>query len=201
VAAGDALEFTTNTALSTLGCQIREVSIGDLAADALAAAGQSPLAFVAASELKEVSEPIGPGRVNSDKITALLSYPEELVVVLSLTGSEIRSALEKSVSFYPNKNLGFLQVSGLSFSFYPGRKSGQRVGEITVGDAPLVTDKNYEVAMTRSLGSGAIGYWRIWGKQDVVRETDVSFSKAVQSFLAAVKTVNYSGTDRIFVKP
>ena len=195
-AAAEPVDFTSKSALMTLGVQEKEVSVGDLAADAVRRTGRSEIAFVAASELKEVKEEIPAGKVSSSRIIELLSYPEEQVVVVRLTGAQIKSALEKSVSAQPRKNMGFLQVSGLKFEF-EAKGSGDRVRQVTVGDQPLAADRNYEVAMSKSLGNGALGYWRIWGKDNIVRETKLSMAQSIEAFLSAAKTVDYSKTDRI----
>lgn len=191
------VDFVSKSPLGTLGVQEKEVAVGDLVTDAVKRAGGTQIVFMSASELKEVAADIPAGKVSSRKVIVLLSYPDDLVVVLRLIGSEIREALEKSVSAQPNRSLGFLQVAGLKFQFDPNAKSGGRVGQITVAGEPLVADRQYEVAMGRSLGNGALGYWRIWGKQNVVRETKIPFSQAVETFLATTKTVDYSGTNRI----
>lgn len=198
----DPVDFDSKSPLTTLGVQEKEVSIGNLVADAVRRTGGARVAFVAASELKEIREQIPAGRVSSERITDLLSYPDEPVVVISLTGANIQAALERSVSSHPRKSLGFLQVSGIKFEFDPKAAVGRRIVRVTVGDQPLVAERVYEVAMNRSLAQGALGYWRIWGKKnDMARETNVSTAKAVETFLAQAKNVDYSKADRIVRRP
>ena len=93
----------------------QETAAGDLVADAVRDATKAQIAFVAASELKPSSEPIPAGSVSSSDVAALISYPNDPLAILRIDGKTIRQALEKSVSIYPQRNLGFLQVSGLKF--------------------------------------------------------------------------------------
>lgn len=195
-ASADPVDFTSKSVLTTLGVQEKEVSVGDLTADAVRRAGKSEIAFVTASELKEVKEEIPAGKVSSSRIIERLSYPEEQIVVVRLTGAQIKSALDKSVTAQPRKSMGFLQVSGLKFEF-EAKGSGDRVRQVTVGDQPLAANRNYEVAVSKSLANGALGYWRIWSKDNIVRETKLSMAQSIEAFLSVEKSVDYSKTDRI----
>jgi len=56
-----------------------------------------------------------------------------IVTVVEVPGQYILDMLEDAVRAYPETNAGFLQVSGLSYSFNPDGKPGKRVIEVTMG--------------------------------------------------------------------
>ena len=61
------------------------------------------------------------------------------VVTIHVSGADLQAALEQSVGAYPVLYGGFLQVSGISFSFDPAQPKGHRVSAILVGGQPLDT--------------------------------------------------------------
>lgn len=178
-----------------------ETAAGALIADAMRAKLGSNLAFVAASELKPKVEPFPAGTISSDNITGLVSYPDDPLAMLILRGSVLRQALEKSVSMYPQSNLSFLQVSGLQFTFDPSKKPGQRVTSVKIGGTPLSDEFFYTAAVTNSLANGALGYWKVWTKDDVKqRFPDMTTKQAVEDFLRANPRIDYSKLGRITVQ-
>ena len=50
---------------------------------------------------------------------------------------QLVAALEQGLRAYPQMSGGFLQVSGLTFVFDPGRPVGERVVEVKVGGEPV----------------------------------------------------------------
>lgn len=193
-----AVEATSASPLGNKEPWKAETAIGDLVADAFRYAAKTDVAFVAASELKTADQPLPAGKVSSSDITALFSYPNDSLAVLALTGSNIRQALEKSVALYPQTNQGFLQVSGLSFTFDPTKPAGQRVQTITVGGRAIENDRTYTVTTTSSLAQGALGYWKIWSKNAIQKKlTDRSAVNAVVGYLQANPRIDYGKLDRI----
>lgn len=124
------------------------------AADVLRSATGTDAAFLAA------------GMIDADldlaNLASMLRYPTDTVVVVSLKGSQIRQALERSVSLYPSPNTGFLQLSGMSATFSRAAAPDRRIVSVTVGDARLDEGRTYTVAMPSSLGRGGLGYFKVW---------------------------------------
>lgn len=175
-----------------------ETAIGDLTADAIRYVLRTDVAFIAASEIKPKDPPIPAGKVTLNDIRPLISYPDDPLAVLELTGSAIKEALERAVSIYPLPNLAFLQVSGIQFVFDPKRPSGGRIVSVTIAGAPLKVDATYTVAVTNSMANGALGYWKIWKEKDVkARRPDTSIVKALEAFFKANPRIDYSKLDRI----
>ncbi|MEN6357230.1 MAG: 5'-nucleotidase [Armatimonadota bacterium] len=188
----------SKSALSNQDAEKAETSVCDLIADAVRAELNTDIAFVAASEAKAKDKPFDAGQIYSSDINALVSYPDDPLAEVLLTGKAVRQALEKSVSIYPQPNLGFLQISGLEFTFDASKNVGERVTSVSVGGAPLIDSRTYTVALTNSMANGALGYWKIWSAEDVkYRHSDKSITKAVEDFMTANKTIDYSTLGRI----
>ena len=105
-------DVESSSSLSSVGCQVRETALGDLAADAVRTVGGTPIALIPAGGFREITIP--KGKVKSEDILECLQYPDDRLVVIELTGEQLTRALERSVSVYPQKNLGFLQARGMS---------------------------------------------------------------------------------------
>ncbi len=176
----------------------QETSVGSLVADAFRASAHADAAFAAAGDLKKTDDPLPAGKVESGDVSALLAYPDDHMVVLALDGRKIREALEASVATYPRPGLAFLQVSGVKFTFDPSKDVGQRVTSITVGGKPIADDGAYTVAMMSSLADGALGYWKVWSKRNVISKLDATTgSAAVDSYFKANPKLDYSALNRI----
>jgi len=175
-----------------------ETAIGDLVADALRSQLRKDIAFVAASELKAKDVPFPAGKVSSADIEGLISYPDDTLATLELDGKTIRAALEKSVSIHPQPNLGFLQVSGLAFTFDAKKPTGQRVTSVTVGGSPISDGTIYSVAVTNSMANGALGYWKVWDQSKITgTKPDLNVAKAIEAYLKANPKLDYGTQDRI----
>lgn len=194
-----AASVISESPLSTVGVQKEEVSLGDLVADAVRDALDANIAFISASELKERSADIPKGKVSTEDVTAFVAYTDDPLVEMKLTGRQIKQALERSVLIYPKKNLGFLQVSGLKFTFDLSKPQESRVTSVKIGNKALADDETYSVAMTSSMANGALGYWKIWSKDDKARSTDITIPKAIDQFFAGKSKIDYSDLNRITV--
>lgn len=196
--AAGAVSVQSKSALGNQDVEKAETAVCDLIADAVRAELNTDIAIVAASEVKAKDAPFDAGQISSSDINALVSYPDDPLAEVSISGKSLRLALEKSVSIYPQPNLGFLQVSGLEFTFDPSKNAGERVTAISVGGAPLIDSRIYTIGMTNSMANGALGYWKIWSSADVkYRHPDKSITKAVEDYMTANKTVDYSTLGRI----
>jgi len=197
-----AATVTSKSQLGTSGVQKSEVSLGDLIADAMREALDTDFAFVSASEIKERDAQIAAGTVSTEDVTAYVAFTDDPIVEMKLTGKQIRQAMERSVFIYPKNNLGFLQISGLRVTFDPNAPQENRVKSILVGDKgnkALSDNETYTVAMTSSMANGALGYWKIWTKEDKVRGTELTIPDAIEQFFSSRNTIDYSNLNRIVV--
>jgi len=80
------------------------------------------------------------------------------VTILSVTGKQLRQALENSVSNVELANGRFLQVSGVSFTYSIEKPVGERVQTISINGHALDPKQNYSVSTTDYLANGGDGY-------------------------------------------
>ncbi|GEM_PF-698619 len=160
-----------------------ESEVGNLVADSIRAAAGADIAFLPAAAFKSgasVPKPATPAQV-----AAALDPATDTIVVLSLRGEQILDALERSVSFAPQPSSGFLQVSGLTFTYDASKPGGKRVGSVTVGSAKLEAAKTYTVATTRPLANGQQGYFKIWEKEQITSDTGKTLADALEQAASA----------------
>ena len=148
------------------------------AADEIKSAAGTDGAFLAAALVKKDCD--------KENLASILQYPTDQIVVVNLTGAQLKQALERSVSLYPQPNTSFLQLSGLEASFKKSAQSGSRITTATVGGSPVAADKTYSIAMPASLGRGGLGYFKIWDKSKIVKTLD----KTAEEILKGKKFVD-----------
>ena len=109
----------------------RESLLGDLVTDAMRSGTGADVALLNAGTLR-LDNAIRPGPITNHQLEAVFPFADQTrVVTFSLSGAGVRRILEHGVSRGILGSGGFLQVSGVSFTFDPSRPSGSRiVGEI-----------------------------------------------------------------------
>ncbi len=137
-----------------------ETPFGRLVADAILARSGADCALVNAGALK--SGTLGAGPIENGDLEALLSFSEDDIATLSLSGAQLKAALERGASVYPTGSPAFLQVAGLRAHFDSDSPPGKRVSAVFVGGKPLSESATYSVAMPSSLAEGAAGFFNIW---------------------------------------
>lgn len=191
-------EIIASAPLSSSGIATEESSIGDLVADAVKEAAHTSIALMPAGSFREVNIP--KGKTDTESVLRCLQYPDDRVVVLELTGIQLQHALERSVSIYPQKTLGFLQVSGVEMSFKQSGPKGERVLSIVIGKEKLVNDRKYRVATTLPLAEGSYGYFTVWNSTNIGKTKDITVSRAVSDYLSTKNLLDYSDQHRILSK-
>lgn len=142
--------------------RLGEAEAGNLVADAVRLSVTADVALVPAAAFK------GSKAASPETAAALLDPATDEIVVLGVRGSQLKDALERSVSFAGTPFAGFLQVSGLSFQYNSHNEIGERVVKVTVGGAALDPKRLYKVATTRPLADGQQGYFQIWKKDQIL---------------------------------
>ena len=176
----------------------QETGFGDLAADAvLAAAPGADFALVPAGELHSVS--VASGQSSTEALTQALrtgNDSADTVVVMKLTGAQVKAALAHGLSREPSPYDGFLQVSGLTINFDPAKHGAARVEKAIVDSTrtPLDPASNYSVAMPRYLADGALGYFELWSGAPAYNATSISLATAVSNYAAAHQPINGAGS-------
>jgi 5'-nucleotidase/UDP-sugar diphosphatase len=185
--------------LMALSCDCQETSFGDLATDAVLAAGGADIAFVGAISFRPGT--LTPGALTKERVATLLANPDEVWAVSRLTGAQVQAALEHSVRTAPLPNNAFLQVAGLSFDYSAAAPQHQRVRAVRVGMGTLSDTATYSVAMPLSLAKGGSGYFKIFTKDAITSQGQTSLVDAIVSYAAQQGNVMYTGMGRINVVP
>ena len=157
-----ALALTTG-ANATLGDPEKEAHIpSQAAADALRKVANTDLAFIPAGVVKNITP--------SKDLAELLLYPTDQVCVVSLSGSQVKQAMERSVALYPMGSGSFLQISGLTVTFNGSAPADKRiVSAILERDKrPVDGSAKYTVAMPATLARGGLGYFKVWSRDQIV---------------------------------
>jgi 5'-nucleotidase len=109
----------------------QESMLGDLVTDAMRAGTGADVALLNAGTLR-LDDVIRPGPLSNYQLESIFLFADETrVLTVPLSGARLRDLLEHGVAEGSLGKGGFLQVSGLSFSFDPAAPSGKRVvGEV-----------------------------------------------------------------------
>jgi 2',3'-cyclic-nucleotide 2'-phosphodiesterase (5'-nucleotidase family) len=108
----------------------QESVLGDLVTDAARAGTGADVALINAGAMR-LDDIIRPGPVSNYQVESIFLFADETrMVTFPLTGARLREVLEHGVSGASLGKGGFLQISGISFTFDPGKPSGSRI----VGD-------------------------------------------------------------------
>lgn len=138
----------------------KETNLGNLIADGMVAkANEFIPTYIAMQNGGGIRASIDEGDITLGEVLTVLPFGNSLVT-LDLTGGEILSALEHSVSA-PGAG-GFMQVSGLKFKYDPAKPVGERVWYVEAltdnGYEALQLDKIYRVATNAFTADGGDGY-------------------------------------------
>ena len=136
-----------------------ESELGNLAADAFRWAAKSDIAIINGGGLRA---DLPAGDVKKRDIMAIFPFGNTLRVA-EIKGATIREMLEHSVEYYPASFGGFLDVSGLTFSYDPSKPGKHRVQDIFVGGQSLDADKIYTIALADFQTSGGDDYTMLKG--------------------------------------
>lgn len=170
----EAFATTSSRLVATNGSGVRivessETNLGDLAADAYRTVTGADIAFVEASEIKA---DIAVGGMSYNDVMRALPGNKNISVA-KVSGFDLLDALEMSARLYPNRNSGFLQVSGLTFDIqetvipsvtvdglgnFISVDDDYRVTNVMINGKELDLMETYTVAGTNDLLNGKTGY-------------------------------------------
>ncbi len=134
----------------------RETNLGDFVADVMRQAAGAEAALINGGTIRTG---IARGKIEVKDIYAVLPFDNYLVAI-SLTGAQLKAALEHGVARLEEPSGSFPQVSGLTFTYSRSAPAGSRVKDVTVGGQPLDPQKEYVVA-TNDYSGGRRG--RLYG--------------------------------------
>jgi len=134
--------------------RFQETNIGNFVADSYRSYYHADIGFMVGGGIRASVEN---GDFTLRDANAILPFRNKVMLV-ELTGETIRKALENGVSRVASLGGGFLQVSGLSFSYNPDKPIGERVLSIEVDGEPIRPVDTYTVALPNYIFNGGDGY-------------------------------------------
>ncbi|MBI4062674.1 MAG: bifunctional metallophosphatase/5'-nucleotidase [Elusimicrobia bacterium] len=124
--------------------------LGNLIADAMKEQAQADIAMHNTGGIRSA---IPVGEISLRHLYTAFPF-DNTVVVLELTGGQIKEILENSLTEQKKR----MYVSGLSLRYRSSRPKGHRIADISIGGKPLLVTKNYTVATNSFLAEGGDGY-------------------------------------------
>lgn len=168
-----------------------ETAWGRLVTDSMRAAAGSDVALINAGALRRGT--LRAGDVEQPAIDALLNFGDDDVVTLTVTGAQLREALERAVREYPTGDVAFLHGSGLNVAF-KGQGGPPRVVSVNVNGREVGAQDTIRVAMPVSLANDA--YFNVWNGQQR-KSAGVKVRQAVANLVTQRRTVSPDPTSRI----
>ncbi len=139
--------------------RMAETNLGDLCSDAIRTAAGADVAVMNGGGIRADMKA---GEITYGDVLSVFPFGNHLRTI-EVTGQQLLDMLELSVSKSPEENGGFLQVSGLSFTYrtnipspitrddaglYTGMEGERRVKRVLIGGKSLEPGKTYSLAGT-----------------------------------------------------
>ena len=178
----------------------REAAIGDLIADAMRVSTHADAAVTNGGGIRG-GRIYAPGSsISRRDVISELPF-DNRVVVIEISGAELRRAIENGLSLLPNPAGRFPQVSGLTIEADPSRPAGSRITSIKVGDAPLDETRMYRVATNDFMSRGGDGYTMFRDAKPILPVADSPLlSTDVMDYIQDIGTVRTVVGGRIVLK-
>ena len=171
-----------------------ESAWGRLVADAVRDAARADIALVNAAALRKGT--LAAGDVGDAQINALLAFGSDDVVTITISGSQLRAALERAVQAYPTGSTAFLHGSGFTAAFNTQAPTNERLTLLRINGREVVDGDSLRAAMPMGLAQGGAGYFTIWNADKATRSR-TSLTAAVGAFIKARGTVSPDATPRL----
>jgi len=167
----DEMERTLAFCPSTLKRNSKgESAIGDWICDSIRGSFDASVVLMNSGGIRADLER---GDVTVGDIYAMMPF-DNTIVLVELTGSQLKEALESGVATDGSGGLlhGIVQVSGLNFTWDPKAPNGQKVKNVYVDGRPLGSDAGYLVATNSFMAGGGDGYY-VFGQGSGLVDTGV----------------------------
>jgi 5'-nucleotidase / UDP-sugar diphosphatase len=193
---------TTAVELDSRSATLRsgEAAIGNLFADAMRDTMRADAAVANGGGIR-AGKIYAPGSTITRKdILAELPFGNRLVV-LEITGRDLKAAIENGLSQLPDSTGRFPQVSGMTISFDPRRQPGSRVLTMTVADAPLAESRLYRVAVNDFIARGGDGYDTLRDAKRITPDNDAPLmANEVMVYIRKLGTVRSQVEGRLVAR-
>jgi 2',3'-cyclic-nucleotide 2'-phosphodiesterase (5'-nucleotidase family) len=144
----------TKTDLDGVNVRKAETNLGNFIADVMKEASGSNGAIINGGTIRRGASK---GILKVSDIYSIVPF-DNYIVAIRLHGKQIRDTLEHGVSAIADDGGRFPQISGIRFTFKPNQKTGSRVSDIFIGNAPLDPEKEYTIATNDFLAAGGDGF-------------------------------------------
>jgi 2',3'-cyclic-nucleotide 2'-phosphodiesterase (5'-nucleotidase family) len=127
----------------------QESLLGDVVTDAMRWGARTDVALLNAGTLR-LDDVIRPGPLSNYQLESIFLFPDETrVLTVPLAGARLREVLEHGLADGSLGKGGFLQVSGVSYTYDPARPSGSRIeGDVRrTGGGVIRTQDTVQVAI------------------------------------------------------
>jgi 2',3'-cyclic-nucleotide 2'-phosphodiesterase (5'-nucleotidase family) len=163
-----------------------ETAWGRLAADAIRSAGRADIALINAGTFRRGA--LAAGEVGDGEINALLAFPGDEVVTLTITGAQLRAALERAVQAYPTGSTAFLHCSGFQATFNTQAPTNERLMMVRINGREVRDTDSVRAAMPLPLARGASGYDTIWNANNATR-LNKTLTQAIGDYIQSRGTI------------
>ncbi len=136
----------------------RESAVGNLIADSMLEATKKAGAQAAFMNAGGIRAPIPAGNLTFGGLIEVQPFNNTLVV-MDLTGAEIKKVIEFGVRNAPDFSGGFIHVSsGTSYVVTPRQPADSKVSDIMIAGAPLDPAKTYKITVNSFMSTGGDGH-------------------------------------------
>ncbi|MFC3767527.1 bifunctional metallophosphatase/5'-nucleotidase [Paenibacillus sp. GCM10012303] len=175
--------------------RLKESNLGNAVADSLR---EMTGADIALQNGGGIRASINEGDITLENVYAALPF-DNTVVMVEASGQTVWDALEHGVSWYPGAAGGFLQVSGLSYTFDASKEAGSRLVEVTVDGKPIDPTKIYKVVANDFLTGGGDKFTMLKDETKLLSKTKSYLRDAFYEYLQKHPTVSPQLEGRITV--
>lgn len=173
--------------------RLKESNLGNAVADSLRELTGADIALQNGGSIRAS---INKGQITLEDIYAVLPF-DNTVVMVEASGQTIWDALEHGVSSYPAAAGGFLQVSGLEYTFDASKEPGSRIIEVTIQGKPIDKEKMYSVAANDFLTGGGDKFDMLKDQTKQLLKTKHFLRDAFTEYLSRHQSINPQLENRI----
>ena len=182
---------TTSVELDTRRASVRtrETNFGNLVAEAMRQGVGAEVGFTNGGGIRgDRTYEAGADLTRKDVLTELPFG--NTVVLMELSGADLRAALENGVSRVEDGAGRFPQIAGARFVYDPAAPAGSRVVEVEIGGAALEATKVYTVATNDYMAGGGDGYASLGNGRLLIDASGATLlATMVMDYVAAKGTV------------
>ncbi|MDL2206834.1 bifunctional metallophosphatase/5'-nucleotidase, partial [Eubacteriales bacterium OttesenSCG-928-N13] len=132
----------------------QESNWGDFACDAFVQVTGADIALLNGGNIRK-TVPAGDITIrNVNEVFPFANY----IVVLNISGEQIKAMLEHGYSNLPETSGGFPQIGGMTVTVDISKPKGERVSDLMIGGAPVEPSKLYQLVTNDFLAAGGDGY-------------------------------------------